>query len=87
MKCAHLEDRYVVPLLSSIPESLRNLSLSEVCALRPFELHCGDYRKHEDGYRQKNGMSLACVPLLWKKRFPGLKKGLRANVVIKLIII
>ena len=61
--CVCLEDRYVVPLLSSIPESLRDLSLSEVCALRPFDLHCGDYRKHEHGYRQKNGMCRLSVSL------------------------
>ena len=61
--CVCLEDRYVVPLLSSIPESLCDLSLAEVCALRPFDLHCGDYRKHEHGYRQKNGMCQLSVSL------------------------
>ena len=47
---------YIVPRISFIPSQLFHLLLSEICALHPFHLHCGDYCKREHGYRQKTSM-------------------------------
>ena len=53
--CDCLKERYIVPKFNDIPLCLRNLSLAEIVALRPFVLHTGDYAQHQHGYRQKQG--------------------------------
>jgi hypothetical protein len=52
------QDRYVVPMASLILEPLLNLSFSNICTLRPIDLHCGNYERYKFGYRQKNGKCL-----------------------------
>ena len=44
-----LENRYIVPLFSVIPDCLKTLTFAEICVLRPLNFHYG-------GYQQKNGM-------------------------------
>ena len=53
--CSCSENRYIVPMSSLIPQQLLNLSFADVCILRPFDFHCGNYERHRFGYRQKNG--------------------------------
>lgn len=49
------QERYIVPMPSLIPDPLLNLSFSNICTLRPFDFHTGNYESHRFGYRQKNG--------------------------------
>lgn len=48
-KCVH-------PKYKDIPKELRGLSLRQIVALRPLNIHCGDYDKNAKGYRKKRGM-------------------------------
>ena len=43
-------------MLHLIPDCLRNLSFREICILRPFQFHFGDYRRLQHGYKQKNSL-------------------------------
>ena len=54
--CSRSKDRYVVPQKKDIPKELRDLSVSETVALRPLDIHDGEYEKHPSGYRKKGGM-------------------------------
>ena len=54
--CSCSKDRYVIPKKKDIPKELRDLSVSEIVALRPLDIHDGEYEKHPGGYRKKGGM-------------------------------
>lgn len=54
--CTCQEGRYPTPTNDDIPNVLRNLSLAEICSLRPLTIHNGDYSRMENGYRQKGGI-------------------------------
>ena len=54
--CTCEKKRYVVPKFEDVPQELRNLSEHEVRALRPLDIHTGDYERHKHGYRRKGGM-------------------------------
>ena len=54
--CICAEKKYIVPMLHLIPDCLRNLSFREICILRPFQFHFGDYRRLQHGYKQKNSL-------------------------------
>lgn len=55
---------YLNPTIEMFPELLRNLTLHDVIALRPLDIHLGDYVRKKNGYRQKNGM----FHLTWSKK-------------------
>ena len=46
---------YSVPQVEDIPLLLRNLSSDNILVLRPFDIHCGDYKRVVHGYRQRTG--------------------------------
>ena len=46
---------YMVPQVDDVPLQLRNLSSADIRVLRPFEIHCGEYRRIVHGYRQRTG--------------------------------
>lgn len=52
-KCA--TQPYCVPDVDDVPLILRGLSDSDVRLLRQFEIHCGDYARQFNGYRQHTG--------------------------------
>ena len=54
--CHCLQNRYIVPLFSLIPDCLKTLTFAEICVLRPLNFHYGDYKRMQHGYQQKNGM-------------------------------
>ena len=43
--CHCLENRYIVPLFSLIPDCLKTLTFAEICVLRPLNFHYGDYKR------------------------------------------
>lgn len=53
--CQCSKTRYHVPQQLEIPISLRGLTMEEILALRPFQLHTGNYKVLKHGYRQKDG--------------------------------
>jgi hypothetical protein len=53
--CPCKSDRYIVPMFALIPECLKKLTFADICVLRPFVLHNGDYSRMRNGYRQKTG--------------------------------
>ncbi|KAJ7386050.1 hypothetical protein OS493_012384 [Desmophyllum pertusum] len=61
--CNCNDDRYVFPKYADIPEVLRGLTLQEIVALRPLDIHTGEYERHPKGYRRKGGM----FRLTWSK--------------------
>ena len=54
--CSCSNERYVIPRKKDIPKELRDLSVSQIVALRPLDIHDGEYEKHPSGYRKKGGM-------------------------------
>ncbi|KAL9977783.1 hypothetical protein ACROYT_G015225 [Oculina patagonica] len=44
---------YCVPDVVDVPLILHGLSDTDIPLLRPFEIHCGDYTRHFNGYRQR----------------------------------
>jgi hypothetical protein len=62
--CPCKSDRYIVPMFALIPDCLKLLTFVDICVLRPFVHHNGDYERIQIGYRQKNGYT----HVTWKKR-------------------
>ena len=54
--CQCKDDKYIVPLVQYIPSELRNLQLSHILILRPFEIDLGEFCRMQHGYRKKNAM-------------------------------
>ena len=50
--------QYIVPCIDNIPNCLKDLTHSDILALRPVDVHIGDYKQMKHDYRQKN----KCVP-------------------------
>ena len=46
---------YKVPVVDDIPLILRNLTEDDLRVLRPLTIHCGDYERRFNGYRQRTG--------------------------------
>ena len=46
---------YSVPQVEDVPLLLTNLSANDIRVLRPFDIHCGEYRRVVHGYRQRTG--------------------------------
>lgn len=46
---------YTVSNLEDVPLLLRDLTEEDMQVLRPFEIHCGDYKRMMHGYRQRTG--------------------------------
>ena len=42
-----------MPQVDDVPLLLRNLNRQDIQVLRPFEIHCGDYKRVVHGYRQR----------------------------------
>lgn len=53
--CVCASGRYIIPKFHQIPMALKDLTPADIITLRPFVLHTGDFRRHQHGYRQKNG--------------------------------
>ena len=62
--CGCSSGRYIIPKYDEIPNVLKNLSIVEIAALRPFDVHLGDYFIDRHGYRKKGGM----FRLTWSKQ-------------------
>lgn len=45
----------MVPQPDDVPLPLRNLTEADIRILRPFDIHCGDYKRMVHGYRQRTG--------------------------------
>lgn len=54
--CQCSTGRYHIPQAVEIPICLRGLTRGEIVALRPLTLHTGNYKIHQHGYRQKDGL-------------------------------
>ena len=52
-KCSH--GTYVVPDVDDVPLLLRNVTIEDQRVLSPFDIHCGDYVRMFNGYRQRTG--------------------------------
>ena len=63
--CSCSKDRYVVQKKKDIPKELRDLSVSEIVALRPLDIHDGEYEKHPSGYRKKEACFDKTGLLIW----------------------
>ena len=61
--CTCIQGRYFSPNADAIPNVLKNLSNSEICSLRPLTVHCGQYTRLPNDYRQKGGT----FRLTWSK--------------------
>ena len=61
--CSCANRRYVTPRYDQIPDELKNLTAEEIQALRPLDVHTGDYHRAQNGYRRKGGM----FRLSWSK--------------------
>ncbi|KAJ7377161.1 hypothetical protein OS493_030360 [Desmophyllum pertusum] len=48
-------ERYYVPSDEDVPALLLDLTSEEIRQLRPFDIHCGDYVKHQHGYWERTG--------------------------------
>ena len=48
--CQCTNERYIVPRYKKVPKELRNLTIKQVHALRPFDVHLRDIRRHANGY-------------------------------------
>ena len=46
---------YKVPVVDDLPLILRNLTEDDLRLLRPLTIHCGDYERRFNGYRQRTG--------------------------------
>ena len=46
---------YQVPATDDVPLVLRRLTIADQRLLSPFDVHCGDYRRIFNGYRQRTG--------------------------------
>ena len=46
---------YSVPQVEDVPLLLRNLTITDIRVLRPFDIHCGEYKHVIHGYRQRTG--------------------------------
>ena len=46
---------YSVPQVEDVLLLLRNLSANDIRVLRPFDIHCGEYKLVVHGYRQRTG--------------------------------
>ena len=55
-QCNCSQNRYITPVLKDIPKELRNLSMNQIYALRPFDVHLGEINRTRNGYRQKTAM-------------------------------
>lgn len=53
--CSCASQRYYVPSDEDVPALLLDLTSEEIRQLRPFDIHCGDYVKHQHGYREQTG--------------------------------
>ena len=56
-RCQCSTNRYPVPRKLAVPEVLTNLTTEDNFVLRPIDLHIGDYKRMEHGYRRKNGIT------------------------------
>ena len=52
-KCSNAT--YVVPDVDDVPLLLRNVTIEDQRLLSPFDVHCGDYVRMFNGYRQRTG--------------------------------
>ena len=68
--CTCQERRNPTPTNDDIPNVLRNLSLPEICSLRPLTIHNGDCTHIENGYQQKGGI----FRLKWSRLCPWKRK-------------
>ena len=53
-QCTCSNKVYVNPTLSDIPNVLKDLTHEEILALRPLNVHTGQYVRAQNGYRQKS---------------------------------
>ena len=53
--CKCSRGTYEVPSTDDIPLILRRLTVDDQRLLSPFDVHCGDYRRIFNGYRQRTG--------------------------------
>ena len=61
--CKCSETIYTNPFYNTIHEVLKQLTQSDIYTLRPFEIHLGDYKRMQNGYRQKTNFTR----LTWAK--------------------
>ena len=54
-KCKCGNGVYTVPQPDDVPLLLRNLTTEDIRVLRPFDIHCGEYKRVVHGYRQRTG--------------------------------
>ena len=54
--CLCRNHRYFTPNPNAIPDFLKDLSISEIAALRPLTVHTGYYVRLQNGYRRKGRM-------------------------------
>ena len=52
-KCGH--GTYTVPTVDDVPLVLRCITTEDQHILSPFDIHCGEYSRHFNGYRQRTG--------------------------------
>ena len=55
-QCNCSQNRYVIPAKKEIPKELIGLTMDQVYALRPFDVHLGETKRSHNGYRQKTAM-------------------------------
>lgn len=51
--CNCVDNRYTVPQYKDINDKLKELTRNEIIALRPLDMHVGQYKRLPNGYRRK----------------------------------
>lgn len=55
--CKCKQKRYVIPLMSDIPDCLKGLKLKDLYILRPVDVHVGNVDRLQHGYKEKNDIT------------------------------
>ena len=73
---------YTVPSVDDAPLVLRRLTPEEQRILSPFKIHCGEYVRHFNGYRQRTGpFRLSWCPTLVAQKIGRTQRIPKAEVV------
>ena len=78
---------YSVPQVEDVPLLLRNLTITDIRVLRPFDIHCGEYKRVIHGYRQRTGpFRVTWSALTVQDKIQGIEDAGRRRTLQKILI-
>ena len=78
---------YSVPQVEDVPLLLRNLTITDIRVLRPFDIHCGEYKHVIHGYRQRTGpFRVTWSALTVQDKIQGIEDAGRRRTLQKILI-